>query len=172
MISVDCIQNYLGNYFAMPKLQHNLERARSNHRLMEVELTQTDQKKSRIYTKTNAGNAIGLLKQRDKQLTDGDVFQLENDRFLLIHFKSQSLMTLSFDAHHSVDVFKLIHLGHTLGNHHYPILVTDDKIYIQISENVATLESVIRSFDIAGLKIGYEMRSHDQTLTFTYHQHA
>lgn len=177
MTSIDCIQNYFGNYFATPKLHDDLERARSHHRLMEVELTQADQKKSRIYAKTNSGDAIGLLKQRDWQLTNGDVFQFEDDRFLLVHLNAQPLMTLSLDTHHSVGdhsdaALKLIHLGHTLGNHHYPIVVTADKIYIQINENTATLESTIKTFDIPGLKIGYETCSPDQTLTFASHQHV
>lgn len=172
MISIDCTQNFLGNCFAIPELEHNLAKARSNHRLMEVELAQADQKKSRIYVKTKSGDAIGLLKQRDWQLTNGDVFQLEDERFLLIHLNAQPLMTLSLDTDHAVDALKLIHLGHTLGNHHYPIVVTADKIYIQINKNTTTLESTIKTFDIPGLKIGYETRSPDQALTFASHQHV
>ncbi|NEQ52442.1 MAG: urease accessory protein UreE [Leptolyngbya sp. SIO3F4] len=171
MISIDCSQNYLGNYFAIPELRHDLDQVRATHRLMEVELTQTDQKKSRIYAKTSSGDAIGLFKQRDWQLINGDVFQLEDDRFLFIHLSAQPLMTLSLDTHHPIDVLKLIHLGHTLGNHHYPIVVTADKIYIQINENAATLESTIKKFNIAGLKIGYETKTSEQTLTFTSHHH-
>lgn len=176
MISIDCIQNYLGNYVAIPELHHDLEHARSHHRLMEVTLTQADQKKSRIYVKTDSGKAIGLLKKRDWQLTNGDVFKLEDDGFLLIHLKAQLLMTLSFEGQPfeapSDNALKLIHLGHTLGNHHYPMVVSADKIYIQINENTATLEAIIQTLDITGLKIGYETQSHSQTLTFTSHHHV
>ncbi|MBT9312241.1 urease accessory protein UreE [Leptothoe kymatousa] len=171
MISIDCTQNFLGNSLAIPKLQQDLDQARSNHRLMEVELAQADQKKSRIYAKTASGEAIGLLKTRDWQLTNGDVFQLEHDGFLLIYLKTQPLMTLSFDTP-SVEALKLIHLGHTLGNHHHPIVVTPEKIYIQLNENRDRLESAIKTFDIAGLKIDYETLSPDQTLTFASHQHG
>lgn len=172
MISIDCIKNYHGNYFVMPDLEHDLAQARFNHRLIEVELVQTDQKKSRIYAKTTSGEAIGLLKKRDSPLTNGDVFQLEDNRFLLIHLTTQPLMTLSFDAQQSIDPLKLIHLGHTLGNHHQPIVVTAEKIYIQIDENADTLESTIKTFDISGLMIGYETRSPDQVLTFAHHHHG
>ena len=172
MMSIDCIKNYHGNYFAMPELEHDLAQARANHRLMEIELVQTDQKKSRIYAKTASGEAIGLLKKRDWQLTSGDVFQLEDNRFLLISIKAQPLMTLSFETQQSIDPLKLIHLGHTLGNHHHPIVVTAEKIYIQINENADTLESKIKTFDISGLKIGYETQSPDQLLTFASHRHV
>lgn len=171
MTSVDCSQTHLGNYFNAPDLQREIELARSENRTIEVQLTQADRQKSRIYAKTNTGEAIGLLKRRDWKLTDGDVFKLEGDRFLLIHLDAQRLMTLSLEMCRAIEALKLIHLGHTLGNHHYPIEVAADKIYIQVDDNAATLESTLKAFDIAGLKIEYETRSPSQTLAFPRHHH-
>ena len=171
MTSVDCSKTYLGNYFNAPNLQRAVELACSENRTIEVQLTQADRQKSRIYAKTNAGEAIGLLKRRDWKLTDGDVFKLEGDRFLLIHLNAQRLMTLSLETGQEIDALKLIHLGHTLGNHHYPIEIAVGKIYIQIDNNAATLESTLKAFDIAGLKIEYEMRSPNQALVFSRHHH-
>ncbi|MEM9215359.1 MAG: urease accessory protein UreE [Cyanobacteria bacterium P01_F01_bin.150] len=179
MASIDCTQTYLGNYFQKRQLQQKIDTARSLDGVIDIELTQAEQKKSRIYTKTKSGDAIGLLKKRDWTFTDGDVFQLEGDRFLLIHLHPQILMTLSLESNHSTDLLKLIYLGHTLGNHHYPIVVTVDKIYVQIPDDSSHLETSIKELNIKGLRIGYETRwqslpeekSPDQILQFTHHSH-
>jgi urease accessory protein len=168
MASIDCTQSYLGNCFKLTALQQDLDIARSADRLMEIELTQSDQKKSRIYAQTTSGDAIGILKQRDWVLTDGDVFKAEGDRLLLIHLESQKLIALSFDSQYPVDALQLIHLGHTLGNHHYPIVVKEDKIYLQPAEDASTVESTIKAFDITGLSIEYETRSPVQALNFGF----
>ena len=65
---------------------------------------------------------------------------------------------------------KLIHLGHTLGNQHYPITIQQDKIYIQLRTDAEAIERTVRGFAIPGLKIEYEMRSPDELL-FSPHQH-
>lgn len=171
MISIDCTQNYLGNSIVKPELNHRLEHLRSLQRLVQVQLTQADQKKSRIYTRTNTGDSIGILKQRDWQFTHGDVFQLEGDRLLLVHLESQRLMTLSIKTCSPDSSLKLVHLGHTLGNYHYPIVVTADKIYVQIPEDTSHIEEAIKAFKINGLKIEYERRSPNQALSFETHHH-
>jgi len=171
MMRIDCTQTYLGNYFQQIRLQQDIDVVRPSHSILEVELTQADQKKSRIYAKAHSGDTIGLLKQRDWQFTHGDVFQLEGDRLLVIHLESQLLMVLSIETFLLDNSLKLIHLGHTLGNHHYPIVVTTDKIYVQISDDSTHIEETIRAFNIDGLRIEYERRSPNQVLSFATHHH-
>lgn len=171
MISVDCARSYLGNYFEALALRHEIDLARSSHRLTEANLTPADCQKGRIYLKTNSGDVLGLLKRRDWQLTDGDAFSLESNHFLLVRLNAQMLMVLSLDCCPSDNALKLIHLGHVLGNYHYPIAVATDRIYIQIDDRAALLESTLKALDIVGLKIGYETQPSSQELIFAPHSH-
>lgn len=171
--TVDLAQIYLGNCWQNPELQQQIEIARRSNACLEVELNLEDQRKSRIYARTISGEAIGIVKQRQEKLAEGDVFQTQQQRILVIHLQAQQVMMLSFTneytLHQPGDALKLIHLGHTLGNHHYPVLVAPDKIYVQLSGDPTRVESIIQSFAIPGLQITYETRSPDQLIEFTAH---
>jgi urease accessory protein len=76
-------------------------------------------------------------------------------------------------------------LGHVLGNHHYPITIVKQKIYLQpgadLAVDLAVVEQTIKQLKIPGLIINYEMRSQslegvqspDFSLDFTssFHHH-
>lgn len=171
MIKINLAQTYLGNYLKNLELQQQVEVARALNCCLDVELKQDDQLKSRIYTKSVSGEAIGIVKQRDWTLTDGDVFKTKQQQLLVVHLEAQQLMVLSFLDEQPRSPLTLIHLGHTLGNHHYPILVAKDKIYVQLVADRASIEATIQNFNIPGLKISYETRAPARQVDFTNHSH-
>lgn len=166
-------QVYLGNYLKDVDLKLKVDRAVVNQQCLEVSLSQDDNAKSRIYVQSNNGQTIGIIKDRHQVLSEGDVFETNNDQLLLIHLSAQPLIVLSFSTSQPGYELDLIHLGHTLGNHHYPIVVAEDKIYVQVVADRTVIEATIQNFKIPNLVIGYELRSSHQSIVFekASHQH-
>jgi urease accessory protein len=171
MNTIDLAQTYLGNYLSNQALQQKVEAARAAGCCLEIELNQDDQAKSRIYTKSSSNIAVGIIKERGRALRDGDVFKSQQERLLVVHLRAYELMAISFSNEQPGHALALIHLGHTLGNHHYPILVTKDRIYIQIITDKNLVEEIIQNFNIPGLKITYENQSFENYLKLTSHMH-
>ncbi|AFZ26795.1 urease accessory protein UreE [Cylindrospermum stagnale PCC 7417] len=159
-------KTYLGNLKENASLFQRIEK----EHFLEVYLKPTDSPKGRIHTCSTSGIDIGIIKSRDWQLREGDVFATEESNLLLIHLQEQKVMVLTFNApesdHRAID---LIHLGHVLGNHHWPILVKGHQIYIELAAEAEVIETTIRHFQIPGLQIDYEWRSPHEQLNFSQH---
>lgn len=156
---------YLGNIHENTELSQRLTR----ETCLKVHLSQSDRVKGRIHVHTNSGVAVGIIKSRELFLQQGDVFQTESGKLVLIHLQPEKLMVLSFSSSTADIPAKLIHLGHVLGNHHCPIIVRQNKIYLQLTVDAALMEATIADFQIPGLKIDYESRS--EHLNFSDHTH-
>lgn len=159
---------YLGN------IQKNAELSRqlTTKTCLEVHLSQSDCVKGRIHAHTDSGVTVGIIKSRELSLQEGDVFQTKSGKLVSIHLQPQKLMVLSFSTS-TTDTLpaKLIHLGHVLGNHHWPIIVRKNKIYLQLAVDAALMEATIGDFQIPGLRIDYESRSPTEHLDFDHHTH-
>jgi len=164
-------KTYLGNLTDNPSLSEQIEKASSEENFLEVYLDQTDSPKGRIHTRSTSGMDVGIVKSRDWQLQEGDVFATEEGKLLLIHLHAQKVMVLSFTTPVGERAIDLVHLGHVLGNHHWPILIQDHKLYVKLEAEVEVMEATIRHFQIPGLQIDYEWRSPNQHLTFSEHAH-
>ncbi|MEM9484812.1 MAG: urease accessory protein UreE [Cyanobacteria bacterium P01_F01_bin.116] len=160
-------QTYLGNQLQNPQLAQRLTTASP----MEVTLEPSDRVKGRIYAQTTEGETVGIIKERHWSLAEGDVFQTAEGQLLLIHLQPQTVMVLQLTQPVSENALALIHLGHTLGNHHWPILIETDKIYIQLAGDQTVIEQTLQDFEIPGLAISYELRSPRQYLNFSSHHH-
>lgn len=165
-------QIYLGNTFEDRLLQEQVNLACEAGDCLEVQLSQSDRAKSRIYATSTSGLGVGIIKDRQSLLSDGDVFQTEQHQLLWVRLEAQPLFVLHFPADLSHYALELFHLGHTLGNHHYPILIQDDRVYIQAGADRAVIEATIKSFPIPGLSLMIEERSPNQALDFAQHHHS
>jgi urease accessory protein len=165
---MEIANKYLGNI----QENVNLSRQLTTENSLEVHLSPSDRVKGRIHTHADSGVAVGIIKSRDRSLEEGDVFQTESGKLVSIHLQPQKLMVLSFSSS-TTDTLpaKLIHLGHVLGNHHWPIIVRKNKIYLQLAVDEAVMEETIADFKIPGLKIDYESRSPSEHLNFDHHTH-
>ena len=143
----------------------------SSQSLLEVYLSQDDRAKGRIQAQSTSGIAVGIIKGRDWSLRSQDVFMTETENLLLIHFQEQKLMVLSFEESLETNPVELVHLGHVLGNNHYPIAIADHKIYLQLPEDPRVIEQAIEALQIKSLVINYESRSPEQSLNFAHHHH-
>lgn len=80
-------------------------------------------------------------------------------------------MVLSFSEPVENHAIELVHLGHVLGNHHWPIIIKKNRIYVQLIVDSGIIEATIAKFQIPGLKIDYELRSPQEHFQFSQHSH-
>ncbi|MBW4472298.1 MAG: urease accessory protein UreE [Stenomitos rutilans HA7619-LM2] len=164
-------ETYLGNQETDPTLQQQVAQARHAGDLLEVYLKTDDRAKGRIHAHSTTGVGIGIMKSRDHALNAGDVFVTQANQLLLIHLHAQAVMVLSFNGDATGHAIALIYLGHVLGNHHWSVLVQNDRIYVEMVADPAVMEATVRSVNIPGLCIDYEVRSPDAPLQFSSHSH-
>ncbi|MGD1702234.1 urease accessory protein UreE [Dapis sp. BLCC M229] len=164
-------ETYLGNLTKDANLEERVKSAHTLDNYLEIYLSQTDSCKGRIQAQSTSGIIVGIIKNRDWSLSEGDVFITKSGKLLLIHLQEQKLMVLSFTEPVENYAIELFHLGHVLGNHHWPIIIKKNKIYIQLIIDAAIIEATIAKFKIPGLKIDYESCSSQEHLQFSYHSH-
>jgi urease accessory protein len=162
---------YRGNVGADTHLAAHVKQAQHTGALLEVQLQECDRAKGRIHTHATTGEAIGIIKGRDRVLSEGDVFATDDGQLVLVHLSAQTVMVLSFSGDANGQAIKLIHLGHALGNHHWPILVQPDRLYVELVADPRVMEATVQSFAVPGLQIGYETKATDNLLTFSAHAH-
>ncbi|MGB3496326.1 MAG: hypothetical protein WBA57_26595 [Elainellaceae cyanobacterium] len=155
-------------------LVQQVAHARQYHDCLDVYLTLEDNRKGRIHAQATSGESVGIIKDREQQLRQGDIFQTESGRLVLIHLQEQPVLVIQADSDAHASALALIHLGHTLGNHHYRIAIRDDRIYVQLEDNADVVEATIRSHNIPGLSVTYEQRVAEQAIAFdsSAHGHA
>lgn len=167
-------QIYLGNVLEDTPLAARMDTARSTGQGWEVHISQTDSRKGRIYAHTTTGLPVGIVKGRDWVLREGDVLETEAGHLLLIKLQAQQVMVLRFTSPEITSeeqAIALLHLGHVLGNHHWPILIQLNCVYVELIVDAAVVESTIRNFHIPGLHIDYEWRSPHEHLDFSLSHH-
>ena len=169
--TIEIAQTHLGNLTEDASLAQRVKTARDREQCLEVYLSQTDSRKGRIQAQSTSGVTVGIIKSRDWSLRQGDVFVTESGNLLLIHLQEQRLMVLSFTEPLVDHAIQLVHLGHVLGNHHWPIIIRKNKIYLQPVVDTAIIEATIKDFQIPGLQIDYESRSPEKQLDFSHHTH-
>ena len=158
---------YLGNIDRDSELANLV----STRNCIEISLSESDRHKGRIYVHADSGETIGIIKSRDRALQPGDLFKTDLGKLLLIQLKEREVMVLDFSSVDSnIEPTKLIYLGHVLGNHHYPITLQENKIYIQLVTDKAIAENLIRQQNIPNLKIDYQLQSSNK-YTFSSHSH-
>lgn len=162
---------YRGNVGTDTHLAAHVEQAQRTGTLLEVQLQESDRAKGRIHTHASTGDAIGIIKGRDRVLSEGDIFETDHGQLVVVHLAAQTVMVLSFSGDATGQAIKLIHLGHALGNHHWSILVQPDRLYVELAADPLVMEATVRSFAIPGLQIDYETKAADTLLTFSSHAH-
>jgi len=164
----DC---YLGNLREDDALAARIVQSRKCQQCLEVTIERKDCRKGRIFTQSASGQSVGIIKGRDWQLRDGDVLRTQRDQIVLINLKQQQVLALRFDRNSENSPVQLVNLGHIIGNHHWPITLRSETLYISISDNTEEIEStvyeIIETLEIKGLHITRELKSADHTLDFS-----
>jgi urease accessory protein len=162
---------WLGNYLVDATLARQIEQERGADNCLEVYLHPDNSSKGRIYARSTSGVAVGIIKEREVSLNSGDVFKTEQGQLLIVHIEGQKVIVISFTGVVGDRALELIHLGQVLGNHHYPMTIDADKIYIELVAPIEVITATIARFNIPGLCVSYEVRSPGQNLIFSPHHH-
>ena len=170
-------ETYLGNVGEDEALARRWAQAREEGRCLEVTIERGDRIKGRLLTRTASGQPIGIVKGRDWLLRDGDLLETSQKQYVLVSVQSQQVLSLKIDhdAHNSAA--SLIHLGHVLGNRHWPITLQGDTLFLELVASAELVESTIRemahTLGIEGLQIGLEARAAAAALDFSgaHHHH-
>lgn len=159
---------YLGNITNDASLSQQL----ATETYLEVYLQPSDRVKGRIHVHSQSGAAIGIIKGRDRILQNGDVWQTDSGKLVLIHLQQQEVLVLDLSTL-TTDILpaQLVYLGHVLGNHHYPIAINHNKIYVQLVTDKNIIEKTIKNLNISGLQIYYQCQPQKQEIIFSSHTH-
>lgn len=165
-------EKYLGNINQDQLLTQQVTQQKGSKSLLEVNLTESDRNKGRIFTQSTSGVAVGIVKSRDFQLKAGDVFQTNQGNLLLVNLTEETVMVLQFsEAIFADHTMNLVRLGHLLGNHHYPIKIEANKVYVRINSEAKVIISLIQELNLTGLTISWEQVSSLDGLTSHPHHH-
>ncbi len=139
---------------------------------MEITLQFSDRHKGRIHAYTDSNLAVGIIKSRDRALQYRDLFKTNSGKLVLIHLPEAELLVIDRSTlEANVAPAKLIHLGHVLGNHHYPIAIQDNQIYVQLVTNKTSIEKLLKDLNISGLKTSTRLPKGDRQIIFSSHEH-
>ena len=165
---IEIAQTYLGNI----NNDSELAKLTTEQTHEKVTLSPSDRHKGRIHARTDSGIAVGIIKSRDRALQSGDLFKSDSEQLILVCLPEQELLVIDLYAvKPDVSFAKLVHLGHVLGNHHYPIMLQDNKIYVQLVTERSILEKLIEELNIADLKFEYQMQPSDRPINISAHHH-
>ena len=150
-------QKYLGNIAEDSSLEQQVKIAHDTNHYLEVYLQKSELVKGRILTKTTSGAEIGIIKSRDLVLRSGDILETDNGNLLLIKIAAEKLMVIGFEQPLNDNcLMALVSLGHILGNHHYPIKIDKNKIYVRLITDAKVIVKMIAELKIPGLNITFE----------------
>ena len=156
-------QDYLGNITEDFDLEQRVKIARDANSYREVYLKRSELVKGRILTKTTSGAEIGIIKSRDLVLRSGDILETTAGNLLLIEIVAEKLMVISLKQPlNNNHLMNLVSLGHILGNHHYPIKIEQNKIYVRLITDAKVVSKLITELNIPGLKITFETNSNQE----------
>jgi len=177
MASAERAEIYMGNVSESADLARRVLHARETGECLEVEIKRGDRTKGRILTQTASGQPVGIVKERDFMLKEGDLLLSENGYMVLVSIQQQQVMSLRFDSEVENGAIALVHLGHALGNQHWPVTAKGEVLYVELVADAglmeSTLQKIAKRLSIKGLQIGFETHLSDQAIDFLGdHSHA
>lgn len=168
-------EDYLGNVSESADIARRVMQAqREEDGCLEVWIGLGDRAKGRILTQTESGQSVGIVKARNWLLRQGDVFSTAHNHLVLVHLQPQAVMALRFEAGARNGEMSLVHLGHALGNQHWPVTVQGETLYVALVTDAAQMKSTLRkianSLTIEGLQISFETKSPEDAMDFSVAQ--
>ena len=170
-------ETYLGNVNERADLSLQVAQARENGHCREITINRRDRPKGRILAQTADGQSVGIVKGRDWLLQDGDVLETAQKYLVLVRIQQQQVIALQFEPGANNRSISLIHLGHVLGNRHWPITLQGEILFVELVAEAELMKSTIRemarTLKIEKLQISLQGRSADAALDFSAaHHHA
>ncbi len=122
-----------GNIFDNKKLMTRFKQMESQKRCERLKISRLEMERSRIRKKTDLGTDIGLILDSGTRLHHGDVI-VSNLKFIIIEQLAEKVLSIKIKKLEKKPI-GLVILGHTIGNRHKPIRITDDVIVFPIQSD-------------------------------------
>ncbi|MGB3298250.1 MAG: hypothetical protein WBA76_08260 [Phormidesmis sp.] len=170
--TTELAKDYLGNVSESADVARRVMQAQRENRCLEVLIGQSDRAKGRILTQTAAGQSVGIIKARSWLIKEGDVLSTPRNHLVLVSIEQQQVMALRFENNGVNNrAIALMHLGHMLGNQHWPVTVKGETMYVALVAESAQMESTLRkmakTLSVEGLHISFETKSPDDAIDFS-----
>lgn len=131
----------VGNVDADPDLADAVAAHERAGTLERVVLDDTDRRRSRFRTRTEAGTELGVVVDRP-ELAAGDVLLLADDLAVVVAFEPREAFVVQFPAP-TAAVSTAVELGHRIGNQHWDVAVDGDTVYVPVEADRAIVEDVL-----------------------------
>ena len=128
------INKIIGNIKFDSHLKDKYKDMMKNGRVEKIEITRLESDRTRMRKTSDKGTDLALVIDAGSHINDGDVVLLTEDKMVIAIRVSENVATISLRDNISTDqLFKTaIKLGHTIGNMHRPIKITNGKISFPI----------------------------------------
>ena len=131
MIHIDKI---IGNINSDSHLRVKYQDMLKSEHVEKIEFTRLESERSRIRKVSDRGTDLALIMVPGSRINDGDVLLVTEEKMVIAKRLSENVAIISLKKNISADqLFETaIKLGHTIGNMHRPIKITDGKIYFPL----------------------------------------
>lgn len=164
MILIDKI---MGNINSDSHLKEKYRDMLKSDNVEKIEITRLESERTRIRKVSNKGTDLALTMTRGFHINDGDVVLLTDDKMVIAKRIPEHVAEISLKGNISTEQIleTAIKLGHTIGNMHRPIKITNNKIYFPIQSESEIelfqklLSNLIDNIDIKSDNIIFEPES-------------
>jgi urease accessory protein len=155
MIHIDKI---IGNIHSDEQLREKYHDMLKSDQVEKIEMTRLECERARIRKVSDKGTDLALTITPGSRIHDGDIVLLTDEKMIIVKRASETVVTISLKGNISYEqLFETtIKLGHTIGNMHRPIKITNNTIYFPIQS-----ESEIELFQklLSNLKDNIDIKS-------------
>ena len=153
------IETVRGNVHRDPRLTTAYRDAQAAGRVDEVRLTPLEAQKGRLRVTSIHGTPFGLSLGRGAVVCDGDVlYQDDSGSMVVARITPEEVLVITVRPQASpADVLRVaVHLGHVLGNQHWPIMVEGASVYVPVSVDRTVMETVLRTHGLEGIEYRFD----------------
>jgi urease accessory protein len=169
------IEQIVGNLGEDARLADLHRRWQAAGRAETVELTPLEAQKGRLRTQTDRGTPLGLSLGRGVVLRDGDVLHLNEaeSRMIVARLKPEEVLVITVKpAPSAAELLRVaVHLGHVLGNQHWPVKIEGTSVYVPVSVDKKVMETVLKTYDLQGIEYRFEEGSVGPIPRVVPHEH-
>jgi urease accessory protein len=128
------IHKIIGNINSDGNLKNQYEDMMKYGHVEIIKISRLESDRTRMRKTSDKGTDLALILDNGSHINHGDVVLLTEDKMVIAMRVSENVATISLRDNVTTDqIFKTaIKLGHTIGNMHRPIKITNDKIYFPI----------------------------------------
>src|SRR6185503_6624675 len=128
------IHKIIGNINSDGNLKNQYEDMMKYGHVEIIKISRLESDRTRMRKTSDKGTDLALVLDNGSHINHGDVVLLTEDKMVIAMRVSENVATISLRDNITTDqIFKTaIKLGHTIGNMHRPIKITNSKIYFPI----------------------------------------